>query len=192
MVGVHQGAQATLFWVSPPDPFPIDAGGRQQRRLMTSCLSVVAAEEFAFHDAEVRAVLAANCAAQARHAMASGTMISEAAALLAVESVERRDLVAAEAFLRQSRALAPTDLGMILHRIRIGFRAFSADALAAPGGLLEREMPVLIGSGRGVSAAAALYVQVPELRPVVERIADALPASDRQRFLRALQRRVNG
>lgn len=192
VAGVDDGARATLFWVSPPDPFPIDAGSRQQRRLMSGCLSLVAAQDFAFHDAEVRSALAANCAAQARHAMASGTTISEAAALLAVDSIERGDLAAADDFLRQSRAMAPTDIGMVLHRIGIGFRAFPADVLAGPGGLLEREMPVLIGSGRGVSAAASLYVQVPELRPVVDRIADALPPIDRQRFLRALQRRVNG
>lgn len=192
VAGPDDGARAALFWISPPGPFPIDAGSRQQRRLMAECLSLVAARDFAFHDAEVRAIVASNCAAQARHAMGSGTTISEAAALLAVESIERGDLAGADDFLRQSRAMAPTDIGMILHRISIGFRAFPAEVLAGPGGLLEREMPVLIGSGRGVSAAASLYVQVPELRPVVDRIADALPATDRQRFLRAVQGRVNG
>jgi hypothetical protein len=190
--GAPRGSSAIMFWVSPPEPFPIDAGGRQQRRLMASCLAIVAGQDFAFHDAGVRSAVATNCAEQARYAMASGTVIAEAAALLAVESIDRGNLAQAETFLSQSHAMAPTDLGMVLVRIGIGFQAFSADVMAGPGGILEREMPVLIGSGRGVAAAASLYVQVPELRPVVDRIADALPAIDRQRFLRALERRVNG
>lgn len=192
MSGAPRGNTEITFWVSPPDPFPLDAGGRQQRRLLASCLTIVAAQDFAFHDARVRSALATNCAEQARHAMASGTVIAEAAALLAVESIDRGEFAKAEAFLSQSHAMAPTDLGMILARISIGFQGFPADVMASVGGILEREVPVLIGSGSGVIAAAGLYVQVPEMRPVVDRIAGALPAIDRERFVRALQRRVNG
>lgn len=186
------GQAAVLFWSAPTVALPIDAGSRQQRRLLSNCLSLIAAQEFMFHAPEVRAALTQNCADQARHTQEHGLVLAEAPTIFAVEAREAGDREGVAQSLRASYALAPTDLSLVLHRIRIGFSVFSREDLAETGGLLDRELPVLIGSGRGVSIAASLYVQVPEIRPLLDRLADDLPAVDRQRFLNALRREIRG
>lgn len=191
-VDPEEGASSVLFWTDPPVALPISSGSRHQRRLLSSCLFLLSSQELSFQAAEVRQAVTDNCAIQADHAQALGLELAEIYAVLAVAHLAAGDLAAVDQMLRHSLALAPTDLTMILYRIRIGFLAFSAEQLTQNGGLLEGELPVLIGSGRGVTIAASLYVQVPELRPIVDRIADALPALDRQRFLNALRREVRG
>ncbi|ARU00911.1 hypothetical protein [Yoonia vestfoldensis] len=191
-VGPDERASSILFWTDPPVALPISSGSRHQRRLLSSCLFLLSSQGLSFQAAEVRQAITDNCAIQAHHAQASGLELAEIHAVLAVEQLAAGDLAAVDQMLRHSLALAPTDLAMILYRIRIGLLAFSPEQLTQNGGLLEGELPVLIGSGRGVTIAASLYVQMAELRPIVDRIADALPALDRQRFLNALRREIRG
>lgn len=191
-VDPDEEGSAVVFWTVPPVVLPVSSGSRHQRRLLSSCLFLLTAQQFSFQAAEVQQETTANCAMQARHARASGLELSEIYAVLAFEHLAAGDLVGVDRMLRHSVTLAPTDLAMIVYRIRIGFLAFSPQELTQNGGLLERELPVLIGSGRGVTVAASLYAQVPDLRPIVDRIADALPALDRQRFLDALRREIRG
>jgi hypothetical protein len=191
-VDPDEDGSAVVFWTVPPVVLPVSSGSRHQRRLLSSCLFLLTAQQFSFQAAEVQQKTTANCAMQARHARASGLELSEIYAVLAFEHLAAGDLVGVDRMLRHSVTLAPTDLAMIVYRIRIGFLAFSPQELTQNGGLLERELPVLIGSGRGVTIAASLYAQVPDLRPIVDRIADALPALDRQRFLDALRREIRG
>lgn len=185
-----RGATALYFWGSQR-PL-ITAGTRQQRRLLASCLSLISSPEFPFHAIEVRRHLAAACAGQARHAHSIGASVAEIPTLLAAERLEAGDLGSVDIFLFQSMAQAPMDLELILHRIRIGLRTHSPEYLARPGGILEADMPVLIGSARGVHTAAALYVQLPQIRPLLDRLADALPPVDRERFLGAVRRQLRG
>lgn len=185
-----EGPFAMYFWSG--QTAPVSSGNRQQRRLLSSCLSLLAAPEFAFHVSDVRVHLSASCAMQARHAELMGAQLAEIPAILAVEEIEAGNPGAVMALLAQSRAMAPTDLEMILHRLRIAFRADTAEHLSRPGGILEAELPVLIGSGRGIQTAVSLYVQLPDIRPLVDRLADDLPAVDRERFLGVLRRQLRG
>ena len=185
-----RGHSAVVFWSAPTITLPIDAGSRQQRRLLNNCLNIIASHEFPFHAAEVQSALTRNCAEQARHTQARGMALAEVPTVLAVEARQVGDRESVRRYLSASHQLAPTDLSLVLHRIRIGFSTFSREELAEPGGLLEKELPVLIGSRRGVSIAASLYVQAPEIRPILERLAEDLPAIDRERFLAALRSQV--
>lgn len=192
MISPGSGSSAAFFWSAPPIQVPITSGSRQHRRLLGSCLSILSSQEFSFQAPEVRSAIVENCAQQAHHAQESGVEMAEIPAVLAVERREAGDLAAVDQLLRQSYALAPTDLALILHRIRIGFSTFTTAELTRRDGLLETELPVLIGSGRGITTAASLYVQVPELRPIVDRLADGLAPVDRERFLGALRRQLRG
>lgn len=187
---VPQANNLTFFWINFDGP--VTSGARHQQRILYSCLNLFSDPSFSLQGPAASDFLVEKCLKQAHHAEATGVHIAEAPAVLAAERQLAGDVGGTLTLLENSRRRAPHDYNLALQRINIAFRLNSLAEISRVGGFLQAELPLLIASGRGVGDAASLYIRVPQMRPLIDAIAEDLDPVDRQRFIQRVRRDSRG